>query len=59
MLFIIVSFHHQSEVIFYGSISGKQIFDCKVTFLLRKKADTFLLILSIILILVIFFNKFR
>lgn len=41
MLFIIVSFHHQSEVIFYGSISGKQIFDCKVTFLLRKKADTF------------------
>lgn len=59
MLFIIVSFHHQSEVIFYGSISGKQIFDCKVTFLLRKKADTILLILSIILILVIFFNKFR
>ena len=31
MLFIIVSFHHQSEVIFYESISGKQIFDCKVT----------------------------
>ena len=24
MLFIIVSFHHQSEVIFYGTISGKQ-----------------------------------
>lgn len=59
MLFIIVSFHHQSEVIFYESISGKQIFDCKVTFLLRKKADTILLILSIILILVIFFNKSR
>lgn len=36
MLFIIVSFHHQSEVIFSGTISGKQIFGCKVTFLLRK-----------------------
>lgn len=54
MLFIIVSFHHQSEVIFYGSISSKQIFDCKVTFLLRKKLILFCCILSIILILVIF-----
>lgn len=59
ILFIVVSFHHQSKVIFSITINGKQIFDCKVTFLLRKKADTILLILSIILILVIFFNKPR
>ena len=54
ILFIVVSFHHQSEVIFSITINGKQIFDCKVTFLFTKKADTILLILSIILILVIF-----
>lgn len=67
ILFIVVSFHHQSKVIFSITINGKQIFDCKVTTDFRlqsyisftKKADTILLILSIILILVIFFNKPR
>lgn len=66
ILFIVVSFHHQSEVIFSITINGKQIFDkWQTDFRLQsyisftKKADTILLILSIILILVIFFNKPR
>ena len=57
MLFIIVSFHHQSEVIFYGTISGKQIFGCKVTFLLRKKLILFCLIYVFFVTKVIFFKK--
>lgn len=59
MLFIIVSFHHQSEVIFLWKYKWQTDFRLQSYISFTKKADTILLILSIILILVIFFNKFR
>ena len=58
MLFIIVSFHHQSEVIFW-KYKWQTDFRLQSYISFTKKADTILLILSIILILVIFFNKSR
>ena len=59
ILFIVVSFHHQSEVIFSITIKWQTDFRLQSYISFTKKADTILLILSIILILVIFFNKPR
>lgn len=58
MLFIVVSFHHQSEV-FLWKYKWQTDFRLQSYISFTKKADTILLILSIILILVIFFNKPR
>lgn len=54
ILFIVVSFHHQSEVIYY---KWQTDFRLQSYISFTKKADTILLILSIILILVVFLTN--
>lgn len=44
MLFIIVSFHHQSEVIFYGTNKWQTDFRLQSYISFTEKADTILLI---------------